>query len=148
MSDTQRNPSMASLDQKSNDNPEDHDDNQTDSSQAYQIRPQLSDKFKPQVVKEVIHDILHDYLATKSYTVDEVNKWSKSIADAIRNKVKELNYPQYRYVVNVVLGEHKGAGVKMGTRCIWDAEADSYAHESFKNDTMFCVACVYAVFYY
>ena len=35
--------------------------------------------------------------------------------------------------MNVVLGEQHGAGVKMGTRCIWDAEADAYAYDSFLN---------------
>ena len=33
----------------------------------------------------------------------------------------------------MVLGEQHGAGVKMGTRCIWDAEADTYAYDSFVN---------------
>lgn len=33
----------------------------------------------------------------------------------------------------MVLGEQHGAGVKMGTRCIWDAEADTYAYDSFLN---------------
>ncbi|CAG5106330.1 Similar to dynlt2b: Dynein light chain Tctex-type protein 2B (Danio rerio) [Cotesia congregata] len=42
----------------------------------------------------------------------------------------------------------KGAGVKIGTRCLWDAEADDYAHGNFINESIFCVACVYAVFFY
>ncbi|XP_015120206.1 tctex1 domain-containing protein 2 [Diachasma alloeum] len=148
--DTKRNPSVASLEQnKSNVNIEPLDDVEADSSQAvYQIRPQLSDKFKPQLVKELIDDILHDHLAAKKYSIEEANKLSRTIADSIRIKVKELHYRQYKYVVNVILGESRGAGMKMGTRCIWDAEADSYAHGSFKNETIFCVACVYAVFYY
>lgn len=33
----------------------------------------------------------------------------------------------------MVLGQQYGAGVKMGTRCIWDAEADTYAYDSFLN---------------
>lgn len=45
----------------------------------------------------------------------------------------ELKFKNYKYIVNVILGENKGAGVKIGTRCIWDAEADSYAHSNFKN---------------
>lgn len=45
----------------------------------------------------------------------------------------ELNFRRYKYLVNVVLGEQHGAGVKMGTRCIWDAEADAYAYDSFVN---------------
>lgn len=45
----------------------------------------------------------------------------------------ELKFERYKYIVNVVLGEQHGAGVRMGTRCIWDAEADAYAYDSFIN---------------
>lgn len=45
----------------------------------------------------------------------------------------DLKFKRYKYIVNVVLGEQHGAGVKMGTRCIWDAEADTYAYDSFLN---------------
>ncbi|XP_034942497.1 tctex1 domain-containing protein 2-like [Chelonus insularis] len=114
----------------------------------YQIRPQLTEKFRPQVVKELIHNVLHDELSLKVYNVNDAKTWTKTIADVIRDKVKELQLKDYKYVVNVVLGEQKGEGVKVGNRCLWDAEADNYAHADFINETLFCVACVYAVFYY
>jgi len=91
----------------------------------------------------------------------------------------ELEFKRYKYIVNVVLGQQHGAGVKIGTRCIWDAEADTYAYDSFINvrkrnficflynlqdisfififselivcsfqDTIFCVAIVYAIYFY
>ncbi|XP_015434733.1 PREDICTED: tctex1 domain-containing protein 2-like [Dufourea novaeangliae] len=115
---------------------------------VYQIRPQLHEKFKPLSAKEVIHNVLFDQLSTKTYDAQEAVQWTKDIADIIREKVKELKFKRYKYLVNVVLGEQHGAGVKMGTRCIWDAEADTYAYDSFVNDTIFCVATVYAVYYY
>ncbi|KAH0569045.1 dynein light chain Tctex-type protein 2B-like isoform X1 [Cotesia glomerata] len=129
-----------------NDNELLNDDQQNPAS--YQISPQLADKFKPQLVKEIIYNVLHDQLSSKVYNVQDANKWGKEISDIIKNKVKELNFRQYKYIVNVVLGEQRGAGVKIGTRCLWDAEADDYAHGNFLNETIFCVACVYAVFFY
>ncbi|XP_076752366.1 dynein light chain Tctex-type protein 2B [Xylocopa sonorina] len=114
----------------------------------YQIRPQLHEKFKPLIAKEVIHNVLFDQLSAKTYDAQEAVRWINDIADTIKEKVKELNFKRYKYVVNVVLGEQHGAGVKMGTRCIWDAEADAYAYDSFLNDTIFCVATVYAVYFY
>ncbi|XP_076686474.1 dynein light chain Tctex-type protein 2B [Andrena cerasifolii] len=115
---------------------------------VYQIRPQLHEKFKPLSAKEVIHNVLYDQLSAKTYDAQEAIQWTKDIADIIRDKVKELKFKRYKYLVNVVLGEQHGAGVKMGTRCIWDAEADTYAYDSFVNDTIFCVATVYAVYFY
>lgn len=121
---------------------------ETVTPQIYQIRPQLHEKFKPLSAKEVIQNVLFDQLSTKTYDAEEAVQWTKDIADIIREKVKELSFKRYKYIVNVVLGEQHGAGVKMGTRCIWDAEADTYAYDSFINDTIFCVATVYAVYFY
>jgi len=45
----------------------------------------------------------------------------------------DLHFERYKYIVNVILGQQHGAGVKIGTRCIWDTEADTYAYDSFIN---------------
>ncbi|XP_015183553.1 PREDICTED: tctex1 domain-containing protein 2-like [Polistes dominula] len=124
-------------------------DGDNDSSEpVYRIRPHLYDKFKPLSAKEVIHNVLFDQLSTKTYNAQDAVQWTKNIADILKVKIKELQFKRYKYVVNVVLGEQHGAGIKMGTRCIWDTEADAYAFDSFVNDTIFCVATVYAVYFY
>ena len=51
-------------------------------------------------------------------------------------------------MVQVLIGEQKGEGVRMSTRCLWDAEADNYASHTFLNDSLFCVAVVYGIYYY
>ncbi|XP_035725059.1 tctex1 domain-containing protein 2-like [Vespa mandarinia] len=118
------------------------------SEPVYRIRPHLYDKFKPLSAKEVIHNVLFDQLSTKTYNAQDAVQWTKDIADMIKEKIKELKFKRYKYIINVVLGEQHGAGIKMGTRCIWDAEADAYAFDSFINDTIFCVATVYAIYFY
>ncbi|XP_076303153.1 dynein light chain Tctex-type protein 2B [Lasioglossum baleicum] len=137
-------------DEKSRVNVEVLDDAETATPEqpVYQMRPQLHEKFKPLSAKEVIHNVLFDQLSAKTYDAQEAAQWTRDIADIIREKVKDLKFKRYKYIVNVVLGEQHGAGVKMGTRCIWDAEADSYAYDNFLNDTIFCVATVYAVYFY
>ncbi|XP_011500114.1 PREDICTED: uncharacterized protein LOC105363983 isoform X2 [Ceratosolen solmsi marchali] len=63
---------------------------EADSTQAYQIRPKLEEKFKPLSAKEVIHNVLFDHLSTKEYNKHEAQKWSKEIADIIRDKIKKM----------------------------------------------------------
>lgn len=43
----------------------------------------------------------------------------------------DLNLPQYKYVVHVVIGEQRGQGIKVGARCLWDSDADGHASDSF-----------------
>lgn len=59
----------------------------------------------------------------------------------------DLQFKRYKYIVNVVLGEQHGAGVKVGTRCIWDAEADTYAYDSFINVRMKQILLQFSLFF-
>jgi hypothetical protein len=36
-------------------------------------------------------------------------------------------------MVQVVIGEQRGEGVRMGCRCFWDADTDSYVSDTFVN---------------
>lgn len=45
----------------------------------------------------------------------------------------EMNLARYKYVVQVVIGEQRGEGVRMGCRCFWDSETDNIASETFVN---------------
>lgn len=40
---------------------------------------------------------------------------------------------RYKHIVQVIIGELKGAGVKCGVRCLWDSETDGYTYERFTN---------------
>ena len=65
--------------------------------------------------------------------MEYTSKWSKEIADSVRDKLKELQIPRYKYMVQVVVGERKSQGVRMGCRCLWDSETDNFATAEFSN---------------
>ena len=33
----------------------------------------------------------------------------------------------------VVIGEQRGEGVRMGCRCFWDSDTDGYAEDTYRN---------------
>ncbi|CAH0546317.1 unnamed protein product [Brassicogethes aeneus] len=116
--------------------------------QTYQIKPSLEEKFKEVPVKEIIRNILTETLGGKTYEAEKVKKLTISIANDVNTKIKELQMKRYRHIVQVIIGEMKGAGVKSGVRCIWDSECDGYTSEIFMNDYLFCVTTVFAVYFY
>lgn len=115
---------------------------------SYQIRPNFEHKFRPGAVRELIHGILNEVLAGKSYEGDQVASWCEEISDGIKEQIKTLGYDRYKIVVEVVLGEQRGEGVRMGTRCLWDSDTDNYASDVFMNDSLFCCAAAFGIFYY
>lgn len=114
----------------------------------YQIRPALPDKFKSLTVKEIIHTVLNEELGGKIYAMEESEIWAKNIVAAVKDSVKELGFKRYKLIVQTVLGQNKGSGVKIGARCLWDADTDNYASDSFLNETMFCCVVVFGIYCY
>jgi hypothetical protein len=50
--------------------------------------------------------------------------------------------------VQVFIGEMKGAGVRVGCRCLWDAQTDKVAQETFQNESIFAVAVAFGIYLY
>lgn len=75
----------------------------------------------------------------RRYNPELTAQWTREISDEIKNKLKsDLELPRYKFVVQVVVGEQRGEGVRMGCRCFWDADTDNYAEESYRNVRSCC----------
>uniref|UniRef100_H3GW91 Tctex1 domain-containing protein 2 n=1 Tax=Phytophthora ramorum TaxID=164328 RepID=H3GW91_PHYRM len=74
---------------------------------------QLNPKAKPSAtkMKQVIGQVLVDKLDNASYQSDRAAALTKEIADAVKMQLKECNFPRFKYVVQVVIGEQRGEGV-------------------------------------
>lgn len=70
---------------------------------------------------------------------------SKKIRDKL---VKRQNYKRYSFLVQVIIGEQKGQGVKAASRCFWDNDTDSYAEAYHLTPSLFCVAIAFGVYNY
>ena len=115
---------------------------------SYSIRPKISQKFRPADVKELLHTVLLTNLADKDYNTETFTDLSRLICAEIKEKLKSLNYERYKFVVNCVIGEQKGAGINMSGRCMWDSDTDNFAESIYMNESLFCVAAAYGVYYY
>ena len=84
---------------------------------TYQIRPQFKDKFRPSEAKEKIEAIVHEHLKDKSRQATEYPTITKEIADQCRKALKDLGKDKrYKFLVQCILGQNKGQGVRVGSR--------------------------------
>lgn len=72
----------------------------------------------------------------------------KIITDEIKNKLRDLNVPRYKYLVQVFIGSKQKHGANIGSRFLWDEDIDNYASATFANDEMFCVSIAFGVYQY
>ncbi|XP_055612594.1 dynein light chain Tctex-type protein 2B-like [Uranotaenia lowii] len=123
-------------------------ENESAAPSTYQMRPTLDQTFKSERIKQIINTVLNDTLSGKKYTAVDAARWTKTLADEISLKVKDLEMKRYKHVVQVVLGQQLGAGCKYIARCRWDAECDNQTSAEFKSATIFCIVTVFGLYLY
>ncbi|KAI8056094.1 Tctex-1 family-domain-containing protein [Syncephalis plumigaleata] len=112
------------------------------------IRPTFAQKFRPAVVTTLLQQTLKEKLENYSYDAETAPEISKNISETIKDKLKELDLPRYKYIGNVILGENSGTGARMDCRCFWDADTDKIVKEMFTNDSLFCAVTVFGAYLY
>ena len=123
--------------------------NQQKEEKTYQIRPQFKDKFRPGEAKERIEKIVHAKLKGVQMTPQLRNQYTKEIADEVKQELKGLNKDKrYKFLVQCILGENIGQGVRVGSRQFWDEDTDDVTWVSYVNDQTFCLVAAFAVYLY
>lgn len=56
--------------------------------------------------------------------------------------------PRYKLMVQVLLAENKGSGLRVASRCLWDANTDSSAEVTYITDNLICCVIVFGVYIY
>lgn len=78
---------------------------------------------------------------------DEAVLAATGIAERVKARaMAELRLPRYKLATYVVVGENLQQGVRVASRCLWDAETDGYATFHYRSDALFCTAILFAVY--
>uniref|UniRef100_A0A3P9HXX9 Tctex1 domain containing 2 n=1 Tax=Oryzias latipes TaxID=8090 RepID=A0A3P9HXX9_ORYLA len=100
------------------------------STGTYLIRPDYQKKFKPAIVKEFVHEIVRERLSGVKYEPEKIPETCSSLF------LIGLGIDKYKIIVQVMIGEQRGQGVKMCSRFFWDADTDNYAEDVFMNPVL------------
>lgn len=111
---------------------------------SYRLEPRT--RFLPDKVEGIISQVLQDALANKPYDPSKCAIQACELCDKIKAAVKQLNFPRYKIVSMVTIGQLQDEGIRMASRCLWNPSFDSYASCSFKNSSLFAVGIVYVCY--
>ncbi|GMH65094.1 hypothetical protein TL16_g09179 [Triparma laevis f. inornata] len=98
-----------------------------------------------EIIKEVQQENLGD---NWKYTSDDATNFTKKISDDVKNRLRDLGLPRYKFMVQVTLGQKVGEGMHMGMRCLWDQDTDAFATVIHGSDDYFCSVTAYGVYQY
>ncbi len=80
------------------------------------------------IVRDAMDRVFKDYGPLSG---DETVRQCKVLSDIIKDDLKTMEWKRYKYVVQVMLGEQRGQGVNMGSRCFWHKEMDVMASGTY-----------------
>jgi len=114
---------------------------------TYRVKPEDNERFVPREVEAIIRQVMENRLKKQAYDEGKCKALALDLCAEIKDRVtKELNMPRYKFVLQSVIGEVKGQGAYIASRCLWDTETDNYASFSFKNESIFCVVMAFGFY--
>lgn len=114
---------------------------------TYKIQPDKGCKFKASQAQQVLESVLISYIGDAKYNPANSGQLVQTLADLIRNRVKDLTPPHYKLVCNVFLGQRANQGLQIASQSLWDVENDNFASATFTNSTLFAVATVHGLYF-
>ena len=114
---------------------------------TYRLEPKETDRFYPSKVRDCIQQIVTHHLKDKQYDHVTASQTATKICDEIKANVKGLSIPQYKVVVQTVIGQVQGQGVGVASKCLWDDQNDNYASFTYTNNSLFCTGIVFGIYY-
>mmetsp|Transcript_35688 Transcript_35688/g.43031 ORF Transcript_35688/g.43031 Transcript_35688/m.43031 type:complete len:134 (+) Transcript_35688:116-517(+) len=104
-------------------------------------------KFQGGYVTKEVKNIITERMQGVSYDPARASQLGKELSDKIKETVKSMGYPRYKLVVQVTVGEKAGQCMRLASRCLWDTASDCCASAYCENESLFCVAMVYGLYY-
>ena len=78
-------------------------------------------------MRSCIEDVILRNLKDREYDHATAKSQAEAIADQIKMQVKALSIPNYKIVVQTVIGDITGQGVRVASKCLWDSQNDNWA---------------------
>lgn len=111
---------------------------------TYKLQPDK--KMSTKTVEAAIENVLTEQFVNEAYESSKCKKACQGTCELIKEKVKTLVSPRFKLVVLVHVGEKKGQGVQITSRCAWNENFDDFVTVYFTNSTLFVQATVYALY--
>ncbi|NWV61078.1 TC1D3 protein, partial [Malurus elegans] len=109
-------------------------------------RQEPREKVQDSLVQDKVQAILTNKLQGTKYDGVSSPFLCASIADEIIKAVNEFDYDRYKYVVSVLIVEKANQAMIVASRCLWDAQRDTWVSAKCETDTFIALALVMACY--
>lgn len=109
---------------------------------TYRLEPKT--RFPHAKAERIIAQELESVLEEVEYSPQGCLRLASELCETLKNKMKGLNIPRYKLVALVHVGEKSEQGMRIGSRCLWNTDTDTFSSASYSNSSLFAVGTIYA----
>ena len=113
---------------------------------TYKMAPDSGEHIATSKVERIAQQVLEKEIGNQTYDSYKVGDMACTLSAKIKEKVKELNFPRYRIICQVVITQVTDQGLEATSRCLWDTSCDNFAAVSYKNESIAAIAMIYGVY--
>jgi len=113
---------------------------------SYDLGPSDELKFNITKAESMMLQVLTSMLSGETYEYNLCRKLALTISDTLKDRLKELAGPRYKYICDVTLGQSSGQGLQIASRCLWAADTDRAASVEYSNGNLIAVVTAFAVY--
>jgi len=139
-----------------------NENSKTTYENTYRLEENTNERFRPKLVQETAKQVLDDILDSCKYVPTLENKrsclknWSnnidggglaKLIVKEVQEKIKTLGMKRHKLVVNAVVSQAKGQGLRVVSRCLWDSGKDGHVTVQASNSDIHVIVIVHGLHY-
>ena len=111
---------------------------------TYRLEPK--NRFPEGKVRTVIKDAL-ETLKSHQYSATHSPFLAKLLSSRLLENVKQLNIERYKVVCVVTIGSKESQGLRIASRCLWNAKFDTSVSACLESERFFAVGTVYGVYF-
>ncbi len=84
-----------------------------------------------------------------SYDAKKCPQQTKDLSDDILRETRNclVNSSRYKLVSHIVIGQLTDQDVRVASRCLWDTQFDNCVCVTYKNNDLYAVVTLFAVYY-
>ena len=114
---------------------------------TYRLKPSEGTEFKEKNVQDFVRDLLERGLRDEKYNSKTCSKAACDLSIVIKSKIKEMNFPRYKIICQVFIGQMGHQSMQTASRCLWDDSTDRCTTVAYKNSSLWAVATIHAVYF-
>jgi len=113
---------------------------------TYRMEPDDDHKIDLIRIRRIATSVIDAAIAGYKYDANHAKQFTVSLAERIRNQIKQLPFSRYKIVIEVSIGQKKGQDLRITSRCLWDLKWDRHITVTKETSDAYVTVTIFYIY--